>query len=376
MKINDFDRKKFTGSIKRFVIKIGSAVLAGEEKGINSGRINAAVRELSALKKSHGFVLVTSGAIAAGKSLLGFSGNIDTLKAKQAAAAVGQCRLMQFYEKAFGRYGMKVGQILLTHEDLTSRKRYLNAVNTIHTLMNYGIVPVINENDTVSVDEIRFGDNDFLAASIANMIEADLLILLTDVDGIEIRNSAKPLSVVPLVDRFDKSIYDMLDSTTSSLGSGGMTAKVQSAAKASLSGIATLIANGKKKNVISGFFEGREGGTLFLPKIERMTRRKHWIGFTVKPRGKIAIDGGAKEALEKRGKSLLAAGIKKISGEFSAGDSVELCSEGGKVFARGLVNYNSSDLEKIKGRKTAEIRSILGGKGVDEVVHRDNLVII
>ncbi len=376
MKIKDFERQKFVNSVKRFVVKIGSAVLADEGKGINTKRINAAVKELSSLKKNYDFVFVTSGAIAAGKSILGMKGKIDTLKEKQAAAAVGQCRLMQIYEKAFARYGIKTGQILLTHEDLTSRKRYLNSVNTIHTLLNYGVVPIVNENDTVSVDEIRFGDNDFLAASVANMIEANLLILLTDVNGIENRNSGKSNSLIPLVDRFDKTIFDVLDSTTSSLGSGGMTAKVQSARKASLSGIATLIASGKKKNVVSKFFSSKEVGTLFLPKIERMTRRKHWIGFTIKPRGQIVTDKGATDALSKKGKSLLATGIKKISGQFSAGDAVEICNEKGIAFARGLVNYGALDIEKIKGKKTSEIESILGKKSVSEVIHRDNLVII
>ncbi|RMF94437.1 MAG: glutamate 5-kinase [Candidatus Schekmanbacteria bacterium] len=376
MRIENFDRQSFLSSIKRFVVKVGSAVLSDEKYGINSRRINAIVRQLAELNNRYDFIFVTSGAIAAGKSYLGIRGKISSLKEKQAAAAVGQSKLMQFYEKAFARYGMKVGQILLTHEDLTSRKRYLNAVNTIRTLMNYGVVPIINENDTVSVDEIRFGDNDFLAASLANMIEANLLVLLTDVDGIENRNSKGVSSIVPLVDRFDKSIFTMLDTTTSLLGSGGMTAKVQSAKKAALSGVATLIASGKRRSILLDFFAGKECGTLFLPKIERITRRKHWIGFTMKAKGKIIVDKGAQEALEKKGKSLLATGIKKIEGKFSEGDSVEISSENGEIFARGLVNYSFSELEKIKGKKSPEIKKILGRDNVDEVIHRDNLVII
>ena len=377
MKSGEFDKKSFVKNIKRIVIKLGSAVLADADKGLNTRRISAIVEELIKLKeKKYEFVLVTSGAIAAGKAKLQLGGRPFSLQEKQAAAAVGQCTLIRTYERAFEQAGIVVGQILLTHDDLSSRKRYLNAINTIHALLNCNAVPVINENDTVSVDEIKFGDNDFLAAAVSSMIETDLLVLLTDVDGIEDRRQPAERNILRVADAANPAIYQMIDSTTGSLGTGGMISKVQAARKAAHSGVATLIANGKRKNAITDFLAGEEIGTVFLPKIERLKRRKHWIGFTVKPRGKIIVDSGAREALTDKGKSLLPSGIIAIEGSFSVGDSVLLVDGNGNSFAKGLVNYNSIELAKIKGKKTADIIHILGKKDYDEAIHRDNLVII
>ncbi|MBI5374820.1 MAG: glutamate 5-kinase [Candidatus Schekmanbacteria bacterium] len=377
MKSGEFDKKTFVENIKRIVVKIGSAVIADADKGLNSRRILALVEEIIKLKeKKYEFVLVTSGAIAAGKAKLQLGGRPFSLQEKQAAAAVGQCTLIRTYERVFEQAGIVVGQILLTHDDLSSRKRYLNAINTIHALLNCGAVPVINENDTVSVDEIKFGDNDFLAAAVSSMIETDLLVLLTDVDGIEDRRQPAERNIIRVADAANPAIYQMIDSTTGSLGTGGMISKVQAARKAAHSGVATLIANGKRKNAITDFLAGEEIGTVFLPKIERLKRRKHWIGFTVKSRGKIIVDSGAREALTDKGKSLLPSGIIAIEGSFSVGDSVLLVDGNGNSFAKGLVNYNSIELAKIKGKKTADIIHILGKKDYDEAIHRDNLVII
>lgn len=379
MKIKDFNRAEFLDGIKRIVVKIGSAVLTKEKDGLNIHHIETIVNEISKLKKDkYEFVIVTSGAMAAGRVELNISKKTEGIPIKQAAAAIGQCRLMWAYEKAFSKYGIKVAQLLLTHDDLSDRKRYLNARNTLFTLLKYGIIPVVNENDTVAVDEIKFGDNDFLSAAISNMVDADLLLILTDVDGLYNSDpgEGKNVKLIQVVEDITPEIEKMITSTKSAMGTGGMVAKVKAAAKATISGVTTVIANGKNPLVLEEFLEGKDVGTLFLPKKKPLKSRKHWIGYTRKIHGRVTVDDGAKEALTKGGKSLLSSGIISVDGTFDEGDSVLCIDRNGKWFAKGLVNYNSSDLIRIMGKKSREIEGILGHKDYDEVIHRDNLVII
>jgi len=379
LKIKDFNRTEFLNGIKRVVVKIGSAVLTKEKDGLNVYHIETIANEISKLKKNkYEFVIVTSGAMAAGRMELNISGRVEGIPNKQAAAAIGQCRLMWAYEKAFSKYGIKVAQLLLTHDDMSDRKRYLNARNTLFTLLKHGIIPIVNENDTVAVDEIKFGDNDFLSAAISNMVDADLLFILTDVEGLYTSDprEGKNMQLIPVVENVTPEIEKMITSTRSAMGTGGMVAKVQAAAKATISGVTTVIASGKNPLVLEEFLGGKEVGTLFLPKKRPLKSRKHWIGYTRKIHGRVTVDDGAKEALIKRGKSLLSSGIISIDGKFDEGDSVLCVDRDGKWFAKGLVNYNSSDLVRIMGKKSMEIEGILGHKDYDEVIHRDNLVVI
>ncbi|OGL46754.1 MAG: glutamate 5-kinase, partial [Candidatus Schekmanbacteria bacterium RBG_16_38_10] len=361
------------------VVKIGSSVLTKGKDGLNVHHIENIANEISKLKSDkYEFVIVTSGAMAAGRLELNISKKTEDIPTKQAAAAIGQSRLMWAYEKAFSKYGIKVAQLLLTHDDLSERKRYLNARNTLFTLLKYGIIPVVNENDTVAVDEIKFGDNDFLSAAISNMVDADLLFILTDVDGLYDSDPGEEKSVklIHIVEDVTPEIEKMITSTKSAMGTGGMAAKVKAAAKATISGVTTVIASGKNPLVLEEFLGGKEVGTLFLPKKKPLKSRKHWIGYTRKIHGRVTVDDGAREALTKGGKSLLSSGIISVDGRFDEGDSVLCVDRNGKWFAKGLVNYNSSDLMRIMGKKSKEIEGILGHKDYDEVIHRDNLVII
>ncbi len=379
MRIKDFNRAEFLGGVKRIVVKIGSAVLAKEEDGLNVHHIENIADEISKLKREkYEFVIVTSGAMAAGRVELNISKKAEGIPIKQAAAAIGQSRLMWAYEKAFSKYGIKVAQLLLTHDDLSERKRYLNARNTLFTLLKYGIIPVVNENDTVAVDEIKFGDNDFLSAAISNMVDADLLFILTDVDGLYDSDpgGGENAKLIHVVEDVTPEFEKMITSTKSAMGTGGMVAKVKAAAKATISGVTTVIASGKNPFILEKFLTGKDVGTLFLPKKKPLKSRKHWIGYTRKIHGKVIVDDGAREALTKGGKSLLSSGIISVDGIFDEGDSVLCVDRNGKWFAKGLVNYNSSDLIRIIGKKSREIEGILGHKDYDEVIHRDNLVII
>jgi glutamate 5-kinase len=284
---------------------------------------------------------------------------------------------MMAYEKAFGRHGQIVAQILITRDDLNHRGRYLNARNTIFTLLSWGIIPIINENDTVVVDEIKFGDNDNLSAMVANMTESQMLINLTDIDGLfdkDPRNH-KDACLIRIVDKTDKEAIRYASSIPGFLGTGGMASKIKAARKVTLGGIPAIIANGRRIGVLRRIFMGEEVGTLFIPQDTTLCNRKHWIAFTKSPKGTLIIDRGAVEALKKRGKSLLPSGIKEVRGSFSLGDSVVLLDEKDHEIAVGMVNYTSGDIKKITGLKSSEIESRLGFKHDDEVIHRDNLVI-
>lgn len=370
-------RQEILAHTKKILVKIGSAVLTGND-GLDLKVIDSLVQDMSDLKnRGYAVVLVTSGAIVSGKHRLKIAEKLKSIPEKQAAAAIGQGRLMRVYSKSFEGSGHYVAQILLTLADLTDRQRYLNIRNTLSTLLEWGAIPIINENDTVAVDEIKFGDNDNLAAMIANIIEADLFINLTSTAGLYDGNPSvnKKAKLIPLVSEFSEEIEAAATSDTSSAGTGGMKSKIQAAKKVTAIGIPCIIASGKKDKVLTDIMAGKEIGTLFLPMADRLNSKKYWIAFTLRPRGKLVIDDGAKRALLEKGKSLLPSGVLEVEGDFELGDPVTCVAKDGIILAKGLVNFNSGELNKIKGLKTSQIKQVLGHKDYDEVIHRDNLAV-
>jgi glutamate 5-kinase len=371
-------RKGILKKARRIVVKVGSAVVAAPP--VDGRDIFARLAlEINALKETgHEVAIVSSGAIALGVRKLGLKERPVAIPERQAVAAVGQGSLMACYDAAFSSAGGHVAQVLLTHDDLGSRKRFLNARNTLTTLLKFGIVPVINENDTVAVEEIKFGDNDALSALATNLIEADLLIILSDIDGLFDKDpkAHKDAKKLALVEDVDSAGLESLTSSTNSLGTGGIKSKCEAARKAAHYGAATIIANGNRPGVLSAIFGGEDAGTLFLPKEDRLTSRKHWIAFSARPSGRVFVDDGAREALLAKGRSLLPSGIKDVDGAFEAGEVIHCVDSKGMEFARGLSNYSSFEIQKIKGMKTAELVKVLGYKVYDEVIHRDNLVVL
>lgn len=373
------DRAVILQGLKRLVVKVGSGVLSKKGMGLHKATIEWLAGELSSMQaKGLQVVLVSSGAILAGIDKLNLKGWPRGLPLKQAAAAVGQSRLMQTYEEAFQPFGRKVAQILLTWEDFHHRHRYLNARNTLFTLLKLGVIPIINENDTVAVEEIRFGENDILSALVAQLVDADLLIILTDIDGLFTADPQKDPSarLIPVVHprRSEAALWAAEEAGPT--GMGGMGAKVEAAKKAAASGIWAIIANGLKEAILAQILQGEEVGTLFVPEASRMGSRKRWLAFASHPKGQVVVDEGAKAALVQRGKSLLPSGVRAVSGAFEAGDVISLAGEDGVEFARGLASYSVHEVEKIKGLKSSEIEKALGSKPYDEVIHRDNLVVL
>jgi len=372
-------RELHLGKSKRVVVKVGSAVLT-DENGLNQKVMANLAKEVSFLVNSgKEVILVSSGAVAAGKKRLGLQ--IDRnlgLKEKQGAAAIGQSSLMRSYEDIFDRLGYKVAQVLLTHDDLSNRNRYLNVRNTILTLLDWNIIPIINENDTVSVEELRFGDNDTLGALITNLIEADLFICLTDVDGLYTGNPNEDSDANPVhtVAKVDKKVKAMAGNVVGALGTGGMQSKIHAAHMVSARGGSSFIGSGRTKAILQKLFACEAVGTFFLPQAEKMQSRKHWIAYVLRPKGYLVLDQGACKALVKRGKSLLPSGILEIRGNFKVGAPVQCLDEKGKAIATGLSNYSADALGKIKGLNTLQIEKALGYKDSDEVIHRDNLVIL
>ncbi len=370
-------RKTILAHTKKILIKIGSAVLTGAD-GIDLKIVDALVKEMSALvHRGYSVVLVTSGAIASGKHRLNITGKLKSIPEKQAAAAVGQGRLMRVYSKSFEKNGVYVAQILLTLSDLTDRQRFLNIRNTLSTLMEWKVMPIINENDSVAVDEIKFGDNDNLAAMIANIVEADLFINLTNTAGLYDSNPAesKKARFIGLVSEFTDEIEAIATAETSTVGTGGMKSKVLAAKKVTAIGIPCIIAPGKKKNILTDILDGKEIGTLFLPMADRLNSKKYWIAFTLRSQGKLVVDDGACKALLEKGKSLLPSGIIDVEGDFALGDPVSCVDRTGTAIAKGLVNFSSAEIRKIMGLKTAKIEQVLGHKDYEEVIHRDNLAV-
>jgi len=380
MKNNPIDRKIIFSKSRRIVIKVGSAVLTSSDQGLDQNRIERLASDISTIMgQGREVVLVSSGAIAAGLAKLGLQKTRSMpLSLKQAAAAIGQSGLMWMYEKTFGTHGKKVAQVLLTREDLSNRTRFLNARNTLQTLLDYGVIPVINENDTVSVDEIKFGDNDNLSSMVVHLTDADLLIILSDIDGLYTADPKIDASaeLIPVVEKITAEMERSAGDAHTSIGTGGMRSKLMTAKKVGAFGAPMVILNGKKNGVLQALFEGAAVGTLFLPKPEKQDSRKHWIAYTVCSNGRVMVDDGALEALMNKGKSLLPGGIARVEGSFKVGDCVTCVDCSGNAFARGLVKYSSADLDRIKGLKTSQIESVLGHKDYDEVIHRDDLVIL
>jgi glutamate 5-kinase len=372
-------RQTLFDKARRVVVKVGSAILTGEN-GLNKQVIDNLAQEISFLHNSgREVILVTSGAVAAGRKKIHISDDLElTIKQKQALAAIGQSSLMHDYDEAFGEYGKNIAQILLTHSDLAHRKRYLNVRNTILTLFKYGVIPVINENDTVSTEELKFSDNDNLGALVANLIEADMFISLTDVDALYDSN--------PLTDSQAKAIYTVAEVTDeiiamagnskSVLGTGGMCSKILAAKMVSAGGGSSFIGPGRQTDILKHLFSGEIIGTFFLPRKEKMQSRKRWIAYVLKPKGRLTLDQGACNAITRNGKSLLPSGVVEVEGQFGVGDPVRCVDLQNHPIAVGLTNFNSEDLRKIKGMRSDMIEKVLGIKESDEVMHRDNLVIL
>lgn len=370
-------REALLQPIRRVVIKVGSGVLT-TKKGLNRQVINRLADDICFFReKGLETILISSGAIASGLSKLGMKKRPVPISHQQAVAAVGQSSLMMAYEKAFGRHRQKVAQILVTRDDLNHRRRYLNARNTLFTLLSWDIIPVINENDTVVVDEIKFGDNDNLSAMVTNLTESDLLINLTNIDGLYDKDPRehRDARLICQVDQVNRMIMRYASSIPGFLGTGGMASKINAARKVSMAGVPTIIANGTKAEVLKRILTGEAEGTLFLPQEETLCRRKHWIAFAKATKGDIFVDRGAEKALLKSGRSLLPTGIVEVKGSFSVGDSVVVRNGQGQELAVGMVNYPSGEMAKIKGLKSDQIEAVLGYKHDDEVIHRDNLVI-
>ena len=358
---------------KSVVIKVGTKVITAPDGALDRDRIKDIVDQIADIQdKALKAILVTSGAIGAGMRLLGLKRRPSRLSELQATASIGQSHLMQVYSDYFRVRGYLSGQILLTQEDFNDRKRYLNIKYTIQTLLDHNAIPIINENDTVSTDEIRCGDNDRLAGLVSDLCQTAKLIILTDVDGLMDEDGR----LINLVDDISPRIMRLARSSSCDLGTGGMATKIEAARRALQAGIECVIANGKKKGVIRNVMEGNSVGTLFRSGRIKLIARKRWIAFSSKPKGSVLVDTGAKDALSKGKRSLLASGILEVHGNFISGDVISVLDKNGKEFARGLAGYSSLELLKIKGLKTSQIKSSLGYKGPDEVVHKDNLVIL
>jgi len=371
-------RKTYIDKIRRVVIKIGSKALSNGKDKISRKIISNLVNSISVLRKKNiEVILITSGAILAGNETLKINIKNSNIIKKQVLSSLGQIKLMTMYSEAFKKSQTKVSQLLLTNDIFQDRKRFLNARATILELLKMKIIPIVNENDTVSIDEIMFGDNDILASKVAAMIGSDLLILLTDIDGLYDGNpkknkSAKLLNYITS-EEFDRKV---LADTKENISAGGMTSKVDAAMNVSKFGIPTIIANGMVNKVIDNIFSFKEIGTIIIPSKRSVKSKKRWIGLGLKTSGKIFIDSGAVNAILKKGKSLLPSGIININGTFEKGQQVAIfCDKTKKLIAKGLISYSSIDLEKISGKKSSQIEKILGFKYSDEIINRDNLII-
>ncbi|VAW36184.1 Glutamate 5-kinase / RNA-binding C-terminal domain PUA [hydrothermal vent metagenome] len=371
-------RRQLLNGARRLVVKVGSAVLTTSQ-GLNLPVMEELARDLTALRQSGlEIILVSSGAVAAGRKALGLGNRPLNMKEKQAAAAFGQSALMRVYEDIFEARQQKVAQVLLTHNDLANRDRYLNIRNTLFTMFDWQLLPIINENDTVSVKELRFGDNDTLAAMTTNLIGADAMICLTDVDGLYSGDPAldPEARLVHTVARVDQEVEDMAGHVHSALGTGGMRSKIMAARMVAARGGSSLICCGREAGIMRRLFSGEPVGTFFLPQDEIMHSRQHWIAYTLRPKGFLVLDEGACQAIMAGGKSLLPSGIIEIRGDFGIGDPVHCLDSNGEPLAAGLVNYAARHIKKIQGRQSKEIKEILGFVDSEEIIHRDNLVLL
>lgn len=365
-------------AFQRIVIKVGTSTLTDEQGNIDREYMNSLAGQIAQVRgRGIHVLLVTSGAIRAGMEKMGLVVRPKTIPEKQAAAAVGQSALMQIYSEVFARHGLITGQVLLTREDFGDRKRYLNARNTLITLFHHGVIPIVNENDTIATEEIRVGDNDNLAALVAINLEADLLILLSDVPGLYDAHPGKyaDARLIPVVSEINDEIREIAGGAGSDSGTGGMRTKIQAAEVATNSGVAMVIADGRHPNVIVEIVSGRPVGTEFLPRKKSLPSRKRWIAFGAPSRGSLTVNEGAKTAVCDGGKSVLAAGVTGVAGDFSNGDMVKVLDKDGNQIARGFVNYSAGEIVRIMGLRSSEIEGILGYKDFDEVIHRDNMVL-
>jgi glutamate 5-kinase len=372
------DRINF-GNSKRWVIKIGSALITNEGKGLDIAAIHHWAEQMAELRSAgKELLLVSSGAVAEGMSRIGLTQRPHALHELQAVAALGQMGLIQHFESCFTKHNIHTAQVLLTHEDLSNRQRYLNARSTLSTLLEMGAIPIINENDTVATEEIRFGDNDTLAALVANLVEADALVILTDQQGLYNKDPRqnKDAELISEANAADPAILDMAGSAGSALGRGGMRTKITAAQRAARSGAATLIASGRTDNVLLEIAKGTEIGTMLTPKTEKLAARKQWLAGHLVVRGGLQLDEGASRALSESGVSLLAVGVTGINGRFNRGDMVSCLSPDGTEIARGLTNYAADEARKIMGKATHEIEATLGYVDEPELIHRDNLVLL
>jgi glutamate 5-kinase len=377
-------RQEIATTSETIVVKVGTRVLTHEDGSLDQGRVTAIAEQLVRLiEEGRRVVLVSSGAVAAGMGRLSLPRRPADLPHLQAVAAVGQSRLIEAYNRALESHGHHAAQILLTADDLNDRTRYLNVRNTLLALFQYRAVPIINENDTVRVDELQrnVGDNDRLAAMVTNLIRAPLLVLLSDVEGLYDGDPADPQSkVIPIVTRLEEAIRQFERQTAPAaapnhLSKGGMASKLEAARLATSTGENVVIANGRRPNVLVDILAGQAVGTLILAQGPAVASRKRWIGFTANPCGRLTLDAGAQRAIEEQGRSLLAVGVIRVEGHFQKGDVVALCRENGDEFARGLINYRSEEMRHIAGQPKEKIDELLGHRPYDEVVHRDNLTL-
>lgn len=378
--MSDQFRQQIAATAGLIVVKVGSRVLTGADGLLDAGRIDALGRQIDAVGRSGRLVvLVSSGAVAAGMGRLGLSKRPTELAKLQAVAAVGQSCLIEAWERSLRVHGKHVAQVLLVAEDLSDRARHLNIRNTLRTILEYGAVPVINENDTVSTEELRtsFGDNDQLAARVASLLGANLLVLLSDVAGLFDRHPEEPgATVVSRVDRIDGSTEALVRDRPGGLSKGGMASKLAAADIVTEVGGHCVIAAGREEGVFERICRGEPVGTLFVGRETTVSAWKRWLGWSAEARGTLVVDAGAREAIVSGGRSLLAAGVTGLDGEFTAGDVVTITCAGGPAFARGLVNYPAAELSRIAGMRTERIAAVLGYCPYDEVIHRDNLAVV
>lgn len=375
----DREPRRPLGRIRRLVVKVGSSLITSAGAGADPDRIETLAAEIAAARRGREVVLVTSGAIATGVARLALRTRPRSIPDKQAAAAVGQSALMWHYEAAFKRHGVAVGQVLLTAQDISDRARYLNARNTLLALLRFKVLPVVNENDTVAVEEIKVGDNDNLSALVASLIDADLLVLLTDVDGLYTAPPGRDpgARLIETVNAITADVEGLVWAPPGGVGVGGMATKLEAAHKAAAAGVPMVIGSGRVPGALARILAGERVGTYFAPRADRLAARKRWIGLAVTPQGRLTVDAGARSALTQHGKSLLPSGVVGVHGDFTAGDVVAVAGEESeREFARGLVNFDADELRQIRGAKTREIEARLGYRAADEVIHRDNLVIL
>ncbi len=364
---------------RRIVIKIGSSLLTQNGKGLDTSSIAGWVEQMAVLRESGADVLlVSSGSVAEGMCRLGWSIRPQTLHRLQAAASVGQMGLIQTYESYFKTHSLQSAQVLLTHEDLSNRQRYLNARSTLLTLLGLGVIPVINENDAVATEEIRFGDNDTLAALVSNLVESDLLIILTDQLGLFERDPSldSSASMIPEIGIKDSRLESMAGGSRSGLGRGGMNTKIRAAKLAARSGTPTVIASGSESQIISQIIQGKRVGTFLIPDIEPLLARKRWLAGQLQVKGTLMLDPGAVRMLTLAGKSLLFVGVIRVEGQFRRGELVSCVDSEGHEIARGLVNYSAEESQKLKKQPSARIKELLGYEDGPELIHRNNLVLV